>query len=359
MPMSVMAASNARSFSWEIFPPMPTCRVYCTPVYQDGHLFVMGGCSQAGIPLGTVEMLDVISQKWAALPPLPTARAGAAAAALEKQVLVIGGMDSEQSPLASVEVFHTDEGKWEKKAALAQQSMGISAVERDGTVYALGGMGSDTAPQALVRVYEPAKDHWQPLPSMPTPCYGASTFLQGNKIYVLGGRQGKLPVTAFEAFDLEVKSWTRYPSVPSRRAFASCAMAEGCFFSLGGLQQPGPHNFYSRPHFVNTVEMFDLEQGVWSKLPRSVRMREKRADFVTGYLGGRVVAIGGLGNQPSPLGSVEGFSLVRRKWELLPSMPTGRCSCSSLQAQQRLFVIGGVAQGPSGAVEALCLHDGV
>lgn len=76
-----------------------------------------------------------------------------------------------------------------------------------------------------------------------------------------GGRQGKLPVTAFEAFDLEVRSWTRFPSVPSRRAFSSCAMAEGCFFSLGGLQQPGPHNFYSRPHFVNTVEMFDPEQG--------------------------------------------------------------------------------------------------
>lgn len=193
----------------------------------------------------------------------------------------------------------------------------------DGAVYALGGMGADTSPQALVRVYEPAKDHWQPLPSMPTPCYGASAFLQGNKIFLLGrwasqaplraapvdgggfppqppahpkltpcrpcpgtaaghcwwcrlplgvpaasasrpcagGRQGKLPVTSFEAFDLETRSWTRYPSVPSRRAFAACAAADGVFFSLGGLQQPGPHNFYSRPHFVNTVEMFDPVQG--------------------------------------------------------------------------------------------------
>ncbi|XP_026515097.1 kelch domain-containing protein 8B, partial [Terrapene carolina triunguis] len=173
-----------------------------------------------------------------------------------------------------------------------------------------------------------------------------------------GGRQGKLPVTAFEAFDLETRSWTRYPSVPSRRAFAGCAMADGCFFSLGGLQQPGPHNFYSRPHFVNTVEMFDPEQGAWSKQGRAVRMREKRADFVAGCLGGRVVAAGGLGNQSFPLGSVEGFSIPRKKWELLPSMPTGRCSCSSYQAPSLLFVIGGVAQGPSGAVEALCLREG-
>lgn len=194
-----------------------------------------------------------------------------------------------------------------------------------------------------------------------------------------GGRQGKLPVTAFEAFDLETRSWTRYPCVPSRRAFAACAMVDGVVFSLGGLQQPGPHNFYSRPHFVNTVEMFDPAQGelhvprwggsvpcwsrmppwvlvrgvhargtwfiqalsisslhpwrvlpcapwpwepfargcpglgvwrgapagdahtlsppgAWSKPSRAIRMREKRADFVAGCLGGRVVAVGGLGN---------------------------------------------------------------
>ncbi|XP_010142462.1 PREDICTED: kelch domain-containing protein 8B, partial [Buceros rhinoceros silvestris] len=197
-----------------------------------------------------------------------------------------------------------------------------------GAVYALGGMGADTSPPALVRVYEPAKDHWQPLPSMPTPCYGASAFLQGNKIFVL-----------------------------ARRAFAACAMADGVIFSLGGLQQPGPHNFYSRPHFVNTVEMFDPAQGVWSKPSRAIRMREKRADFVAGCLGGRVVAVGGLGNQSCPLDSVEAFSLSQKKWEPLPPMPSGRCSCSSCPTPSLLLIIGGVAQGPSGAVEALCLRE--
>lgn len=79
-----------------------------------------------------------------------------------------------------------------------------------------------------------------------------------------GGRQGKMPVTALEAFDLETKSWTRYSCIPSRRAFSCCATNERSLFSLGGLQQPGPHNFYSRPHFVSTMEEYDLDQG---KLP--------------------------------------------------------------------------------------------
>ncbi|XP_069793275.1 kelch domain-containing protein 8B isoform X2 [Narcine bancroftii] len=229
----------------------------------------------------------------------------------------------------------------------------------DDRVYALGGMGCDAAPQALVRVYDPARDHWQHFPPMLTPQYAASAFLKGNKIFVLGGRQGKLPVTAFEALDLETKSWTKYPSIPSRRAFASCAMSEKYFYSMGGLQQPGPHNFYSRPHFVNTVEEFDMEQGNWLKQSRSTRMREKRADFSVGHVGGRVIAAGGLGNQPVPLGSVEGFNPIKRKWESLPAMNSPRCSCASLQLNNMLFVIGGVAQGPSNAVEALCDRESI
>ncbi|TSM04874.1 Kelch domain-containing protein 8B [Bagarius yarrelli] len=220
-------------------------------------------------------------------------------------------------------------------------------------------MGADTSPQALVRVYEPVKDQWLSLASMPTPRYGAFSFLQGNKLYVLGGRQGKMPVTAFEAFDLEMKSWTRYPCIPSRRAFSSCAATEHAFYSLGGLQQPGPHNFYSRPHFVSTVEEYDTEQGVWLKPTRSSRMREKRADFVAGCLGGRVIVAGGLGNQPSPLDSVESYNNVKRRWEAVAPMPTPRCSCTPLQTTNMLFLIGGVSQGPSNAVEALCLQESV
>uniref|UniRef100_A0A4W4EIH6 Kelch domain-containing protein 8B n=2 Tax=Electrophorus electricus TaxID=8005 RepID=A0A4W4EIH6_ELEEL len=354
-----MALSPAKSLRWEVFPGMAVPRVYCASALVAGRLYVLGGCGEGGTLLDSAEVLDLESQSWCRLPPLPTARAGASAVALGDQLVVLGGMDAQQNPLASVEVYHPDEGKWERKAGLGQASMGIAALERDGKVYALGGMGADTSPQALVRVYEPVKNQWLSLASMPTPRYGAASFLRGNKIYVLGGRQGKLPVTALEAFDLEVKSWTRYPCIPSRRAFSSCAATERAFFSLGGLQQPGPHNFYSRPHFVSTVEEYDTEQGVWLKPTWGSRMREKRADFVAGCLGGRVIVAGGLGNQPSPLESVESYNHVKRRWEALAPLPTPRCSCTPLQTPNMLFLIGGVSQGPSTAVEALCLRESV
>ncbi|TRY96249.1 hypothetical protein DNTS_033465 [Danionella cerebrum] len=99
--------------------------------------------------------------------------------------------------------------------------------------------------------------------------------------------------------------------------------------------------------------------GVWIKATRGSRMREKRADFVAGCLGGRVIAAGGLGNQPSPLASVESYNQQKRRWEAVAPLPSPRCSCASVQTPSMLFVIGGVCQGPSSAVEALCLKESV
>lgn len=65
------------------------------------------------------------------------------------------------------------------------------------------------------------------------------------------------------------------------------------------------------------------------------------------------------GNEPAPLGSVESYNPVKQRWESVAPMPTARCSSALLQTSSMLFVIGGVAQGPSNAVEALCLSDTV
>lgn len=66
-----------------------------------------------------------------------------------------------------------------------------------------------------------------------------------------------------------------------------------------------------------------------------------------------------LGNQPSPLDSVESYNQVKRRWEPVTPMPTPRCSCTPVQTTNMLFLIGGVSQGPSNAVEALCLQENV
>lgn len=129
MPVPEMAVSPVKAMHWEKLPPMAQCRVYSAPVYHEGLLYVLGGCSESGMPLDSVEVLDVESQTWSQIPPLPTARAGASAVLLGGQVMVLGGMNQQQTPLASVEVYHPDEGKWESKASLSQPSMGVTTLK--------------------------------------------------------------------------------------------------------------------------------------------------------------------------------------------------------------------------------------
>lgn len=92
-------------------------------------------------------------------------------------------------------------------------------------------------------------------------------------------------------------------------------------------------------------------------MERSFFLRKRRADFVAGALSGRVVVAGGLGNQPTVLETAEALHPGRNKWEALPTMPTPRCACSSIVVKNCLLAVGGVNQGLSDAVEALCVSD--
>ncbi|CAH2221030.1 kelch domain-containing 8A [Pelobates cultripes] len=285
---------------------------------------------------------------------LPLLRAGVSVVALGKRIMVVGGVGENQTPLKVVEVYNIDEGKWKKKSSLREPAMGISITARDCRVYAAGGMGSDLRPHCFLQQYDMLKDIWVYLAPMPTPRYGATSFLRGTKIYVLGGRQSKYAVSAFEVFDLETRSWTKFPSIPNKRAYSRYILSDGSLYSLGGLRQGGT---YRRPKFTKTVDIFDIEQGGWMKTERSCFLKKRRADFVAGSINGRVVVAGGLGNQPTVLETAEIFHPVKNRWESINSMPTPRCACASIVLKNRLYAIGGVNQGPSTAVEMLSLVE--
>lgn len=74
----------------------------------------------------------------------------------------------------------------------------------------------------------------------------------------IGGRQSKYAVNAFEVFDTDTRSWTKFPNIPNKRAYSRHVISEGSLYSLGGLRQGGT---YRRPKFTKTVDIFDMEQG--------------------------------------------------------------------------------------------------
>ena len=73
-----------------------------------------------------------------------------------------------------------------------------------------------------------------------------------------GGRQSKYAVNAFEVFDIETRSWTKFPNIPCKRAFSSFVTLDDHLYSLGGLRQG---RLYRQPKFLRTMDVFDMEQG--------------------------------------------------------------------------------------------------
>ncbi|XP_043932745.1 kelch domain-containing protein 8A [Protopterus annectens] len=349
-----MAVANASDFFWQTLAPLPSERVYCTLVEAGGQIFAIGGCDDSGTPINSFEVYSPEADQWNMLPPMQTARAGVAVATFGKRIMVIGGVGVNQTPMKTVEMYNIEEGRWSKRSSLREEAMGMSVVVKDCKVYAVGGMGLDLHPQNHLQQYDIFKDMWVSLPLMPTPRYGATAFMRGSKLYVLGGRQSKYAVNASEVFDTETRSWAKFPNIPSKRIFTGFVMTENNVYNLGGLRQGGT---YRRPKFMKTVDVFDIDQGNWMKTDHSIFLKKRRADFVAAYLRGRIVVAGGLGNHPSVLDSAIALHPVKKKWECLTPMPTPRCACSSIVYKNRLFVIGGVSQGPSDAVEMLSVTD--
>ncbi|XP_040118909.1 kelch domain-containing protein 8A isoform X1 [Oryx dammah] len=287
-----MEVPTVKDFQWKRLAPLPSRRVYCSLLETGGQVYAIGGCDDNGVPMDCFEVYSPEADQWTALPPLPTARAGVAVAALGKRIMVIGGVGASQLPLKVVEMYNIDEGKWKKRSALREAAMGISVTAKDYRVYAAGGMGLDLRPHNHLQHYDMLKDMWVSLAHMPTPRYAATSFLRGSKIYVLGGRQSKYAVNAFEVFDIETRSWTKFPNIPCKRAFSSFVTLDDRLYSLGGLRQG---RLYRQPKFLRTMDVFDMEQGGWLKMERSFFLKKRRADFVAGSLSGRVIVAGGLG----------------------------------------------------------------
>ena len=125
-----MANTIGNSLKWETMKPMPTKRVFSTPVEVGGVIYIVGGCDQRGTPLDSFESYDPQKNKWNRLSSMPTKRAGPCVVAVEKKIFVFGGVAVNQQPLDCVELYDIDTKQWSTKESLKEPLLGLSAVAR-------------------------------------------------------------------------------------------------------------------------------------------------------------------------------------------------------------------------------------
>ncbi|NWZ85959.1 KLD8A protein, partial [Poecile atricapillus] len=261
-----MELPSTKDFHWKRLAPLPSRRVYSTLVEAGGQVFAVGGCDDNGVPVDSFEVYSPEADRWAPLPAMPTARAGVAVTVLGKRIMVIGGVGADQLPLKVVEMYNTDEGRWRKRSSLREAAMGISVTAKgkerppEGSgIWGICFLG-DLFP-ALGGKMSPGDDPglicWSPKHLL-FQTSSKTSSRTGIPSPFPGGRQSKYAVNAFEVFDTDTRSWTKFPSIPNKRAFSSFVATEEKLFSLGGLRQG---RLYRQPKFMRTVDVFDLEQG--------------------------------------------------------------------------------------------------
>lgn len=342
--------------TWQTLPNLSAVRVYASICVRKDVIYVVGGCDALGEPVATVEAFNTNANQWTVMKAMPTKRAAPIMDILDDKVLAVGGIGLTQLPVDAVEMFDFDKNDWIVLPPLSEALMGMGHVLKDNKMYIFGGMAADTNPREHLKCVELIKKadnlttRWQALPNMPTARYACKAFLRDDKAYVIGGRSGRIPVCAFEVYDFQTFSWTKYPDLISKRVFQCYALTDKYLVSLGGLKQE------VQKAFSDACEIYCLEDdknGSWMTNKR-MNIPTKRGDFSVACIDNKVIVVGGLGNARFPFSSVEMFNPDNKKWVRLIDCPRQHSTSSSITVKGNLYLFGGISKdGPSAGCEVL------
>ena len=145
-----MITYNPTNMTWTPVTSMPTKRTRFRLVAARGQLYAIGGFSEAGQALATVERYDPGSHSWDTVASMHQARVLPGAVVLRagqrRYIVVVGGgggqpETSQFKHLRTTEVYNMDTDRWELlKALLPHGKISlVSEVEDDSTVLAIGG----------------------------------------------------------------------------------------------------------------------------------------------------------------------------------------------------------------------------
>ena len=167
---------------------------------------------------------------------------------------------------------------------------------------------------------------WIQRTSMPTPRHDLQAIAVNGSIYAISGAND-LTVDAVEIYDVATDSWTRGPSIPTRRGWLGAARIGRKIYVAGGKTYRPPearkpygydYPFTSR----DNLEVLDLDDQTWSVL--APMPGGPRAGLAVTACRNRIWAIGGntmLFGDQRIVDRVEVYDPASDRWEPGPALP--------------------------------------
>lgn len=270
-----------------------------------GLIYAVGGLTNTGDSLSTVEVFDPVTGKWTCAEAMNSIRSRVGVAVMNRHLYAIGGFNGHDR-LRTVEVYDPERKKWREVCALTNKRSALGAAVVNDRLYVCGGYDGISS-LSSVEVYNASTDRW----SMSTPMHkqrsAAGTAVIDNFIYVIGGHDGMSIFNSVERFNVESGEWQTVKPMGSKRCRLGAAALRGKIYVCGG---------YDGCQFLKSVEVYDPEKDEWSPLS-PMHLKRSRVSLVSNA--GVLYAIAGY-DGISNLSSMETYNIDEDQWSLAASM---------------------------------------
>ena len=253
------------------------------------------------------------------------------------------------------------QGKWTSLKPIPQGEEEVYGTAAGGKLYVLGGLGvfPGWEPKQMLWSFDPVSSEWTKLPNIPEGIHHPGFAAVGDKLYSIAGFTIARPATGLPAwipsksvwiYDINAKSWSRGPDLPTPRGALSATAVGTKIHAIGGAKNPSYSTAELRPSVpvenVATNEVFDIATNSWSPAAPMLTARNHHgAALIDGRIyvvGGRIGStfIIGLSNNVS---TNEVYDVAKNTWSSVVGMPTPRSGIGVAVLNGRMHVLGGEA----------------
>ncbi|XP_078580773.1 kelch-like protein 18 [Branchiostoma floridae x Branchiostoma japonicum] len=278
----------------------PRC---CTDI--PGRIYAVGGLTQAGESLSTVEMFDPILQQWDLAPPMASLRSRVGVAVLAGKLYAIGGYDGEVR-LSTVEEFDAETGKWSLTTGMNSKRSALGAATLVGKLYVCGGYDGISS-LSSVECYDPDTRKWNLVTQMIRSRSAAGIAAFEGQLYALGGHDGLQIFHSVEVYNPHTYRWSLISPMLTKRCRLGVAGLDGKLYACGGYDGSG---------FLDSVEMYDPATNLWTFV---APMNNRRSRVAVVSTCGRLYAIGGYDGKTN-LNTVEVYTPETNTWTYVAPM---------------------------------------
>ena len=241
-----------------------------------GQVLVVGGMTEGGGGLASVELFDPAHNTVQQLRSLAERRVGHTATVLgDGRVIIAGGYNGEY--LASLEVFDPSAKRFRSAGSLLEGRSGQTAtLLQDGRILFVGGVGRGWTFLRTAELYDPETGRSESVGPMNVPREShTATLLADGRVLVIGGHTGRRQnmevYASAEVFDPRTRRFEPAGTLGiPRHKHDAVKLADGRVLVIGGADHT------DRVHYA-TTEIYNPAQRAFEQGPAMANRRYKIA----------------------------------------------------------------------------------